>query len=314
MIDHADSAATPTSAIDAEAAPVELNDASLIPPDPGAGCPPPLSWNDVLNSFRTDSVRFETEATGFIVRGHVLGQGPPLYFLNGICATPELFCLLVWLLKDDFRCVVLDYPSEARTMSELGSVPFIAADHLGDKEFDVYATSFGTAVAIESLIANGNRIPHVVLQGPLVSLRLSMAERVAAGVLRFTPGIIDRLPLRRRVLQSNHQRWFPPIDQTRWQFFEQETGAVPMSDVAHRARMLDRIDYSNRISECSTPALIVSSEGEAARYREAAELFADRHPNARHEHIPNTGHVPFVTHPHRMANLIRPFLRDESPE
>jgi hypothetical protein len=88
----------------------ELNDPSLAPALPGEGCPPPLAWSDVVREVGERRTTIDAKVNGKPVRGYAVGDGPPLYFLNGISATPDLFSLLVWLLRDDFRCVVLEYP------------------------------------------------------------------------------------------------------------------------------------------------------------------------------------------------------------
>ena len=207
--------------------------------------------------------------------------------------------------------MLLDYPVKPRRFGSLSEMPLIAAGHFGDEQFDLFATSFGTLVALD-LLKNetSGRIRHAVLQGPLTSLRLSWAEQLMARGAGFLPCHMDRLPLRRGVLATNHRRWFPPIDETRWEFFATDTGRPRASTVAGLARLASGCDFSRDLAAIKTPALIVSSEGDANRHLAAADILANGLPNNRHEVLPNTGHVIFVTHPHRLANLVRPFLTD----
>lgn len=290
----------------------ELNDPSLAPALPGEGCPPPLAWTDVVREVGERRSVIDAKVNGKPVRAHSVGDGPPLYFLNGISATPDLFSLLVWLLRDDFRCVVVEYPSHARSMSDLSQSLLAVADAAGDEQFDLYATSFGSLVALQALLDAPQRISHVVLQGPLVGMKLSSAERTGAWLLSCLPGQMRHLPMFASIVRNNHVRWFPPVDPTRWQFAEQDMTEPRIADVARRGRMLIGTDFSDRLSEIETPTLLISSEGEASRHRDAAKLLNERLPGSRHEDIPNTGHVAFLTHPHRMANLVRPFLLGES--
>jgi pimeloyl-ACP methyl ester carboxylesterase len=285
--------------------------ADEVLPATGEGCPTPLAWKQVQNEFLSQSDEFSFSEAGLTISGRVLGEGPPLYFLNGISATPTLFCLAVWLLRDEFRCVILGYPPEAQTLTQLAQSLDLAATRFGDEQFDLYATSFGTSVALHAMQSFPQRIQHAVLQGPLISMKFSMAERLALATLGWLPGQIDCLPLRQTVLQNNHARWFPPFDITRLKFLLAETGNVPTRDVARRITMLRGLDLTNQISSLETPTLVVSSEGEAARHRESAAVLAEKLPNARAEEISNTGHVPFVTHPHRLAKLVRQFLHPE---
>ena len=275
-------------------------------------CPPPLAWQDVLSEFRDQSECFDfTTDGGLQVRGRVFGEGPPLYILNGFSGSPEIFCLTVWLLREDFRCVVLEYPAEATSLSDLASCVFMAADGLGDQEFDLYATGFGTSVALKILTTNGSRVRHAVLQGAMNALHLSGLERLATAIGSRLPGRMRHIPFFRIALQNNHRLWFPPIDPTRWFFMALDFGYEKIQSVASRLRILHDVDWSSKLKMITTPTFVISSEGEAQRHRDAADLFAEQIPNARSEQIPNSGHVPFVTHPHRLAKLIGPFYRDE---
>ena len=280
-------------------------------PATGEGCPTPLAWKQVRTEFLNQSKEFTFSDGGLTISGRVFGEGTPLYFLNGISATSTIFCLTAWLLREEFRCVILDFPPEARTLDQLVRSLDLAATHFGDETFDLYATSFGSAVALQAMRENPHRIQRAILQGPLISMRLSLAERLALKTLGWMPGQIGRLPLRSAVLQNNHSRWFPPFDITRWQFLLNETGDVPTREVAGRARMLRGLDLSDGLSDIKTPSLIISCEGEAARHREAAKTLSEQPPNATAEELSNCGHVPFVTHPHRLVKLIRPFLHPE---
>lgn len=288
-----------------------LETAASLTPVTGEGCPTPLAWKQVRTEFLKQSEEFNFSEDGLSIGGRVFGEGTPLYFLNGISATSTLFCLTAWLLREEFRCVILDFPPEARTIDQLVRSLEVAATQFGDETFDLYATSFGTAVALQAMREHPKRVQRAILQGPLISMRLSLAERLALRALGWLPGPIGRLPLRRAVLQNNHSRWFPPFDITRWQFLLNETGDVPTREVARRANMLRGLDLSDGLSEITTPSLIISSEGEAARHREAAKVLGEQLPNATAEEISNSGHVPFVTHPHRLVKLIRPFLHPE---
>lgn len=293
--------------------------ASLEPPcaaepETPPSCPPPLAWQDVLSEFRSQSQAFQFAGSeGLIVGGHVMGEGPPLYILNGLSATPELFSLTVWLLREEFRCVVIDYPENATSLNQLAGSLFTVADGLGDAKFDLLATSFSSAVAMQILTTDASRVCHAVLQGPVNGIRLSWLERLATRAAMLAPGRMKHVPFFRAALQNNHRLWFPPIDETRWHFMALNVGSLRISTVARRLRMLNGLDWTGQLDKIKTPTFIISSEGEASRHHDAAELFAELIPGTKSERIPNCGHVPFVTHPHRLAKLIGPFLRDEAP-
>ncbi len=283
---------------------------ALPPSTPGdtSACPPPLAWTDVVSEFRQSSEEIAFEQEGRQVSGRVWGTGRPLYFLNGIMGSSEIFCLTLWLLRDDFRCVVLDYDECALGVDDLANGLLLAADELGDGHFALFATSFGTAVALQAMHQAAGRIQHAVLQGPLTGLKLTRLEQWLAGALKSAPGKTRHVPLFRRVLQHNHRLWYPPIDGTRWQLQLSNAGDTPVAAVARRARMLHALDFPEHLQTISTPTLIITSEGETLRHRQAGTVLKEQLPDARHEEIPNSGHVPYVTHPHRLAKLIRRFL------
>ena len=271
-----------------------------------------MAWQGVLKGFREQAESFQfTTPDGLEVSGRVLGEGPPLYILNGLSATSELFCLTTWLLREDFRCVIIDYPEKATSLSQLSSSLFAVADGLGDDQFDLYATSFSTAVALEALSTDSGRIRRAVLQGAVNGLRLSFLERLATKAATILPGRMRHVPFFKAALQNNHRRWFPPIDPSRWYFLALNVGSVPLRTVARRLRMLDRLDWGERLAGISTPVFVISSEGESARHRAAADRFEEGIPNAKSEQIPNSGHVPFVTHPHRLVKIVKSFCLDE---
>jgi len=78
------------------------------PPPQGEACPPPLAWQEVLNAYRTESQSWELNCGPRRLTGRTWGEGPPLYLLNGFVATAEMYALLIYLLRDSFRCVVFD--------------------------------------------------------------------------------------------------------------------------------------------------------------------------------------------------------------
>lgn len=276
-----------------------------------SACPPPLAWSDVLREFQQGSSVWEAESGRLRIQGRVWGSGRPLYFLNGISGSFDLHCLTAWLLKDEFRCVFLNWPDAARDLRQLVEAVRVSADHLQDRQFDLFASSFGTIVALELMQAFPERLRHLILQGPLTGLRLSLAERMVASLMSFALGTMSRVPLRRRVAEANHQRWFPPFDGTRWEFLLSESGRTPIHAVARRARMLHRYREPGALKSASIPTLIITSEGESIRHHRAAAALRALIPDTQFESLSNSGHVPGLTHPHRLVKLMKPFLLDQ---
>ena len=124
------------------------------------GCPAPMGWVAGPRGVSRAKQRHGLlKFTGDHFHGRTMGTGRPIYFLNGLTGTSDLFCLMVWLLRDEFRCVVFDYPTHADgsrqllTNETLASGLFAAADRHGDDAFSIFATSFGSVVALTALAA-----------------------------------------------------------------------------------------------------------------------------------------------------------------
>ena len=171
-------------------------------PGPLDGCPTPLAWQQVLASFHEQSTPFEVRRPGHVLRGRSWGQGPPLYLLCGMGGTADTFCLVTYLLRDLFRCVVFDYPGTFEpvrpgrlvTRESLRDDLIAVADHQGDDQFSLFATSFGSLVALESMQGHPDRITRAVLQGEFAYRRLSVAERAIIRLGSILPGPLRRLP------------------------------------------------------------------------------------------------------------------------
>jgi len=282
------------------------------------GCPAPLGWAQVLEAVRAQSTPWSVEVHGHRFSGRTLGVGPPLYFLNGLTGTSDLFCLMVWLLRDEFRCVVFDYPTRAgagrksRSLTNelLASGLFAAADRHADQTFSMIATSFGATVALTALTAQPERIKCAILQAGFAHRKLSATERLLARIGRHVPGTLANLPFVKAFQRANHQRYFPPFDRTRWGFFVDNAGSTAIRDVAERARVLAAFDYRSRLNGIRQPVLLIRSEHEGLVTAACNEALQNGLPHATTEMLHTTGPLAHLTHPHRLVKLAKAFLSD----
>ncbi|HTI51397.1 MAG TPA: alpha/beta fold hydrolase, partial [Planctomycetaceae bacterium] len=221
---------------------------------PSAACPPPLAWQEVLREFHAEAGVWYLDRPRYRLTGRMLGTGTPLYLFNGFGGTHELYALLVWLLRDQFRCVLWDYPGTAEgsqaihdlTVADLASDVAAIAETCGDRAINIYAPSFGSLVALETLLQFPGLVRRAILQGGFAHRRLSRFEGWLARSSRFFPGTMRRFPGSRAVREHNHRRWFPPFDETRWQFLEDNAGRVPISTLAWQAALIRGTDLRQR--------------------------------------------------------------------
>lgn len=284
-----------------------------------SSCPKPLSWRGVLKRYRAEAERFVVDRGGYQLHCRSWGTGPPLYFLNGMGGTCELFALSASLLSQDFRCVLFDEfapGSRARfgrtATQDVVDDLFCVADAQGDESFSVYGASVGGAICLAAMSEQPKRIERAVLQGAFAHRDVSLLERILMAGSRFAPGSVKHLPLRTTIGRQNHLPWFPPFDDSRWKFLLEDTGNVPLNVLARRAAVAAKIDIREQLPNIQQPVLIVRTEGEGRIAAAYQEVLHEKLPQSRSERIENTGQVPFLTHPHRLVKLVGPFFRDES--
>jgi 3-oxoadipate enol-lactonase len=277
-----------------------------------ATCPPPLAWSEVLADFHKQADAWYLDRPNYRLSGRTLGAGPALYLLNGFSGTHELYSLFVWLLRDRYRCVLFDYPAPARgtkiTLDDMADDLVAIADTCGDRKCHLYATSFGGLVAIAAMGRHPARFDRSIIQAGFAHRSLSRFERLSIDVCRRLPGRLRHFPGRGAVQRQNHRLWFPPFDGTRWQFFSDNTGSVPLADLARRAAIMRDCDLRPLLPAIEQPLLLLRGEGNGQVLDACNQVLADSLPHATVESMNDTGQIPFLTHPHRLAKVVHAFL------
>ncbi len=292
---------------------VASTDSAAFGPAAGeGGCPPPLEWQDVLREFHSQANAWYLDRRNYCISGRTLGSGPPLYLLNGFTGTHELYALLVWLLRDQYRCVLFDYAMPATrgpvTLGDLADDLVAVGDAAGDASWTVFAPSFGGLVALEAMRRHPGRVNGAILQAAFAHRSLSQFERFLIRVCALHPGKLRHLPLRTFIQRQSHRRWFPPFDRTRWQFLADNTGAVPLADLARRAAMIRDGDLRPVLKEIKQPVLLVRAEGDGQVLEDCGHVLSAGLPRVKVEFLNDTGQYTYLTHPHRLAKLIRTFF------
>lgn len=294
--------------------PVPLTDRQDAAAEP---CPTPLSTVEVLESFDREGDAWVIEGAFGPIQGHTLGEGLPLYFLNGLEATSELFRLVVWLLKDEFRCVLYDAPA----VTDSGRKPVDAAIHLPDvrqlwavadsqkdETFQIYGSGFGGWLGLAAMLSRPERISGAILQAAYANRRFRLIEKLLLFAAKRSARTFTDIPGWQAVFEQNHRRWFPPFDAARFEIFQQIAGKTPVRKLSQRIRQLKQFSLESRLEEISQPVLLLNAEGEGRLLRRQREVLERKLPDARSEWLQNSGLVPHWTHPHRVAKLVRQFL------
>jgi len=81
----------------------------------------------------------------------------------------------------------------------------------------------------------------------------------------------------------------------------------PQSAGAARSLVLKESDVRDRLDEVSQPVLLIRTEGEGQLAAGCQELLAERIANTQVERLHSSGQLPYLTHPHRLAKLLKTF-------
>ena len=282
----------------------------------GEPCPAPLVWQEIRENYLRDSLPWEIVSGSRRLTGRTWGHGRPLYFLNNFAGTAELYSLAAWLLKDDFCCVLFDTSIEDRrasraatpSLNDYSDDVFAIADEHGDERFSLYGAGFGAAIGLQAALSRPTRIDRMILQHAFARRRLSFFERILAAICVRSTKTLDELPQRRRFQSVNHQPWFPPFDDSRFEFLINSTGTLLLPDLAKRALAMNRFDISARLAEINVPVMLLRTEGEGKVAAESQALLEQGLNSPQIEWMHSAGQHPYLTHPHRVAKLIKSFF------
>ncbi|MFK7818749.1 MAG: alpha/beta fold hydrolase [Planctomycetaceae bacterium] len=273
-------------------------------------CPTPLSWQDVLRQFGEQSQRWSVTVNEAEVHGRTIGEGPPLVFVNGLMGDLHLQSLTVWVLKEEFRCVLFDWPSKLPQTSPAALADYVtsvANEHAGD-QFSIFSTGAGCMAALHVMQRYPDRIRKAILHGAFAKCDLSFPERLAARFGSFLPGTLGWLPGVVRILQQNHRPWFPPFDQSRWSFAEANLSSTPISRLSRLSLMLKQFDFTADLESLKTPLMLVRCEGDSPLQSSAQDQLEAKLPHAEVEWLHTCGRLAFLTHPHRLKKIVKSFL------
>ena len=284
-----------------------------------------MNWRDVRDSVRRQGLvdRWQVDGRWFATR--TLGEGPLLFLPGQAGGSSETLCLLAWLLREEFRCVMVDLPAVPGRRAGSGE-PVLsqpAADLLQvmrrtDAEPGLmYACGLTGLAAIAAAGRAAERFTGLVLQSVPLGVRLAGVERWLARVGRLAPGVsCAAIPGFRTVLRQNHRGWFPPGAEDRWDYQVAEATSIRMKDFCRRVLLSDSAaaefdqfggDAWGLSADERIPLLLLRTEGDGQVLAAAADRLAEVLPGARTGWVGGCGQLPYLTHPHRMARILREF-------
>ncbi len=290
---------------------------SCTTPCDGAGHHAPRpSLAEALDRFGREATRGVCDTGRYRCRYFSWGEGPPLLFIHGLADSSQSFVLPAALLSRSFRCVAYDLPqggddgADLRRHAHADLVADVGAllDHLGLRQSYLFASSFGTTVALAALRAGPERLPRAVLHAPVTHKPLTLTERLFVRLMSHWPGTLASLPLRGKLMRKLHFSPFAGLPSEVWEHFLGHTGGLPARALGRHARMMHRVDLRPHLGEVRQPVLLVCGDRDPVVRPGEAEALLRELPNAGLFVLEGCGHVPTFTHPELLAEVVRFFL------
>jgi pimeloyl-ACP methyl ester carboxylesterase len=290
-----------------------------LPPCLTAPRPIPIALAEARDRFEHEATRGVCDTGRYRCRYAVWGEGAPLLFVPGLSDRGNIFVMLAALLSRHFRCVLYDLPvggaDRARlhrtTHDGLVADALALLDHVGARQAYLYGASFGSTVALRLLHDQPARFPRAVLQGGFARRPLARAEWLLARVARHWLGTMNRLPLFKALQRHVHFGPFAARPPEVWRYYLDDDR--PIAAVATHALLVHTTDLRPILAEITQPVLLVCGDCDPLVSRQCEDVLLQGLPNAGRMEIEGGGHLPYLTHPEALAEVVRRFLTPPAP-
>jgi pimeloyl-ACP methyl ester carboxylesterase len=239
----------------------------------------------------------------------------PLVLIPGIQGRWEYMRRTVDALSADFR--VLTFSLRGNTMEDYASQVSRALDEHHIERAVICGVSFGGLVALRFAAASPERtMALVMVSTPAPGWHLRRRHQLYARLpWIFGPLFLAETPWRLRPEMAAAL----PDWRARWAFNRAAlrtfiTAPVPLSAMAARARLIERLDMRADCACVSAPTLVVTGEAHldhvvpAERSSEYVQLIR----GARGAVLEKTGHTGTMTRPEAFATLVRDFVSSQA--
>jgi pimeloyl-ACP methyl ester carboxylesterase len=244
------------------------------------------------------------------------GDGPPLVLIPGLAGGYGLLAPLARRLAERFHviCYQLRGEDDCFALRQRFGLQDLVADlkqlieHLGLERPSLLGVSFGGALAIEYAARFPSDIDRVVIQGCGARFDRGLLQWIAGMVLSCYPLPSDN-PLVNQFfnLLFGGKQAHGPL----FQFVTRQCWQTDQSVMAHRFRMIKRINMLRRLERISAPMLALAGDRDLLVSERSFAALSEGAPHAQLMRLQNAGHLAFLTQPHRVAQEAARFLLDE---
>jgi pimeloyl-ACP methyl ester carboxylesterase len=278
----------------------------------------------------------EVDVPGAKLRYHETGSGPPLVFVHGLLANPNLWRKVIGRLSKDYRCVALELPLGAHaipapdadlTPPGLANLIADAIERLDLDDVTLVGNDTGGALCQLVVTQRRDRIERLVLTScdafenfppPLFKWVLMPGQLPGPGVpLLFAP--LRLRPLRRLPIAFG---WLTkrPIDSEQAEdsyVYPALTDSAIRRDLRRVLKGVDpkhTLDAAEKLHRFDRPTLIAWSADDRVFPPAHGERLAALFPNARLEWVEDSYSFSPEDNPERLAELVGAFAREPRRE
>jgi 3-oxoadipate enol-lactonase len=241
-------------------------------------------------------------------------DGSPLVLVNSLGTDLRIWDEVIARLATRHR--ILCYDKRGHGLSDAPAGPYGLDDHVGDlagllahcgvKRAAICGISIGGMVAMRLATRHPGKVDSLVLcdTGPTIGTARMWDDRIARVRDEGLPALADELAGR---WVSPAYPKLQPAAFAGWRNMLERCS--PQGYVASCATVRDA-DLSAELSAIAAPTLVVVGANDLTTPPEVARRLADAIPHARLRELGDTGHVPAIEQPGKLAELIREHMNE----
>lgn len=242
-----------------------------------------------------------------------LGAGEPIVMVGGLAGGWSLLAPLASRLSRDHEVILCGLRGDLRplTLRSVTSIDDLAQDlgwvirELGLESPSLLGVSFGAAVALELAIQAPASLGRLILHGIESRFQQRLGSRIARHVLeRYA------LPTDNAYVNQFFRLLFGKGVQpgVAFDYVVERCWTTDPLEIAHRLRLLEEFDLTDRLDQVRTPTLVIAGEHDVVVPPERQKALADSLDQGEFAILPQAGHVGFITHAMDFARLAREFV------